>query len=59
MLCCEDNLSDIPELAIRTELELEKLVTKFSLVPNIVTEVKIIGHSSGLGQRSETNIRKH
>merc|ERR1719512_619258 len=34
----------VPELAIRTELELEKLVTKFSLVSNIVTEVKIIGH---------------
>ena len=52
-------LIGIPELAIRTKLKLEKLVTKFSLVSNIVTEVKIIRHSSSLGQRSETNICKH
>ena len=52
-------LIGIPELAIRTKLKLEKLVTKFSLVSNIVTEVKIIRHVSGLGQRSETNICKH
>merc|ERR1719215_323328 len=37
----------VPELAIRTKLKLEKLVTKFSLVSNIVTEVKIIGHGFG------------
>ena len=49
-LCFNKCMRDkIPELAIRTELKLEKLVTKFSLVSNIVTEVKIVGH--GLGFR--------
>lgn len=47
-LCSGNYIRDkIPELAIRTELKLEKLVTKFSLVSNIVTEVKIIGHGFG------------
>ena len=35
-----------PEFAVRTELELEELVTKLSLVANIVTKVEIsVGHS--------------
>jgi len=35
----------VPELAIRTELELEELVTKLALVANVVTKVEIsVGH---------------
>ena len=34
-----------PEFAVRTELELEELVTKLSLVAHIVTKVEIsVGH---------------
>ena len=47
-LCSGNYIRDkLPELAIRTELKLEKLVPKFSLVSNIVTQVKIIGHGFG------------
>ena len=34
----------IPELAIRTKLKLEKLMTKFSLVADIITQIEIVAH---------------
>merc|ERR1719221_2096658 len=36
----------IPELAVWSELKLQKLVSKFSLVANIITEIKIVRHGS-------------
>ena len=38
----------LPELAIRPELKLEKLVSKLSLVADIVAQVEIVGHSDSL-----------
>ena len=38
----------LPELAIRPELKLEKLVSKLSLVANIVAQVEIVGHCDNL-----------
>ena len=34
----------LPKLAIRSELELLKLVTELALVANVVAEVEIVGH---------------
>ena len=38
----------LPELAIWPELELEKLVSKLSLVADIVAQVEIVGHCDNL-----------
>merc|ERR1719187_1170915 len=34
----------VPEFAVWSELELQKLMSKLSLVPNIVTQVEIVRH---------------
>ena len=42
----------LPQLAIRPELKLEKLVTKLALVANIVAEVEIVGHTQSIQKGS-------
>ena len=34
----------ITQLAVRSEFELEKLVTEFSFVTDIVTEIEVVAH---------------
>ena len=48
------SLLTLPELAVWSELKLQKLVSKFSLVANIITEIKIVRHGSILVCVSET-----
>ena len=38
----------LPQLAIRPELKLEKLVAKLALVADIVAEVEIVGHTQSI-----------
>jgi hypothetical protein len=38
------NLDTRPELAVGTELELEKLVTELALVSDIVAKIEIVAH---------------
>ncbi len=42
----------IPQLAIRTKLELKKLVTELALVADIVTKIEIVAH---LMSKTDTN----
>ena len=38
----------VPEFAIRPKLKLEKLVSEFSLVADVVAQVEVVGHDSTL-----------
>ena len=40
----EEDVTLLPELAVRPELKLEELMSKLALVSDIVAQVEVVGH---------------